>query len=104
MIPKPDATALTFGSESHILNRMTWNEAFRGYIERRFGENPQQQAAFSLKATPSNISYWCRDGRIPRQKWRDRIDKWSGGEVPSELQVGFKKAQRRSAPPQAKSA
>lgn len=77
---------MTGGSHSLKLKTMTWNEAFRAYIERRFGEGAQQRAAGSLKTTPSNVSYWCRD-TIPRDGWRARIEKWSRGEVPSTLHV-----------------
>jgi len=65
---------------------MTWNEAFRAYIEDRFGDGPQQKAAHSLKTTPANISYWC-NGKLPREAWRKKIARWSGGKVPAELHV-----------------
>ena len=70
---------------------MTWNEAFRAYVEERFSDGGQQAAAFSLKTTPSNISYWC-NGKLPREKWRRRIDRWSGGRVPWELHVHLPRA------------
>ncbi len=65
---------------------MTWSECFRAYIEKRFPESPQQEAAFSLRTTPSNIHYWCND-TVPRDKWRQRISDWSKGEVPAQLHV-----------------
>lgn len=87
MIRNPAASTLTRGSESLILNRMTWNEAFKRYIEKRFpGDRPQQEAAFSLRTSPSNIHYWCT-GTVPREKWRKKIATWSKGDVPAELQV-----------------
>jgi len=63
---------------------MTWSEAFKGYIERRFGDGAQQKAAFALKVSPSKVSYWCR-GSMPRERTRKRIDRWSKGEVAASL-------------------
>lgn len=63
---------------------MTWSDAFKGYIERRFGDGAQQKAAFALKVSPSKVSYWCR-GSVPREKTRRRIDRWSKGEVSADL-------------------
>jgi len=98
MIPKPAAARLTAGSESLILIRMTWNDCFRTYIEKRWPESPQQEAAFSLRTTPSNIHYW-RTGTVPREKWRKRIATWSKGDVPAELQVITRPARTRASAP-----
>jgi len=65
---------------------MTWPECFRAYIEKRWPKRPQQEAAFALRTTPSNIHYWCT-GTVPREKWRKRIATWSKGAVPSEMHV-----------------
>lgn len=65
---------------------MTWNEAFRRYIARRFGDAAPKRAAESLKTTPSNVFNWCRS-TVPHERWRKRIAMWSKGDVPAELHV-----------------
>jgi hypothetical protein len=95
MIPKPARASLTPGSESLILIRMTWSACFRAYIEKRWPESPQQEAAFSLRTPPSNVSGWC-NGKTPRDAWRRRIATWSKGAVPADLQVGRAPAARRT--------
>lgn len=63
---------------------MTWSEAFKAYIQRRFPERTQLEAAFSLKVSPSKVHYWCR-GTRPVEETRKKIARWSKGEVPAEL-------------------
>lgn len=63
---------------------VTWSEAFRRYIERRFGEGAQQKAAIALKTAQSKVHYWCRGARA-REKMRRRIERWSGGDVKADL-------------------
>lgn len=63
----------------------TWSERFNEYIHRRFGDGAQQKAAFSLKVAPSKISYWCRGASTPRKAVRQRIARWSKGEVPNDI-------------------
>ncbi len=70
---------------------MTWNEAFDAHIRERFGDGAQNKAAASLRTTPSNVFNWCH-GKLPREKWRKRIDRWSGGRVPWELHVHLPRA------------
>lgn len=65
---------------------MTWNEAFRRYIDKRFGDDAQKKAALSLKLPPSTISYWV-NGTLPREPMRKRVERWSEGDVPAELHV-----------------
>jgi transcriptional regulator with XRE-family HTH domain len=74
---------LAFDSEKHILNRMSWSEIFRAYIDQRFGDSAQQKAAEALKVSPSAVSYWCRGSR-PRKTTRERIAEWSSGLVPKD--------------------
>lgn len=62
---------------------MTWSQTFAQYIEKRFGEGAQLKTAHALKIAPSSVSYWCR-GSVPREKMRERIEKWSDGAVPAE--------------------
>lgn len=64
---------------------MTWSERFRAHLEKQ--GLTQLDAVFSLrrariKASPSMVSNWCR-GTVPREKTRERIDKWSDGAVPA---------------------
>lgn len=63
--------------------KASWSERFKAYITKRFGEGCQQKAAFSLKVSPSVVSYWCR-GSIPRADMLRRIAKWSEGRVPAD--------------------
>lgn len=86
MIPNPSASRLTVGSESLILIRMTWSESFTAYITKRFPENPQKEAALSMKISPSSVHYWC-NGATPREARRKKIAKWSKGEVPVTVPI-----------------
>ena len=63
---------------------MSWSDAFRSYIDRRFGTSAQQKAAIDLGVSPSAVSYWCRGSR-PREAKRQEIEAWSGREVPAHL-------------------
>jgi hypothetical protein len=63
---------------------MTWSEAFRAYIEKRFGEGAQQKAAISLRTAQSKVHYWCHGSRA-REDERKRVARWSHGHVPADL-------------------
>lgn len=74
---------LALGSERVILNRMTWSDRFREYIEQRYGERAQTRVAEALGVAKSAVSYWCR-ASTPRREMQKRIEKWSKGLVPAE--------------------
>lgn len=62
--------------------RTTWNERFAKYVEKRFGGN-LLEASFSLHVSPSRVHDWV-NGTTPREETRDRIEKWSDGDVPAK--------------------
>lgn len=64
--------------------KAAWSDAFRGYIERRFGKHAQKSAADALGVVPSAVNYWCKGSR-PREETRERIQRWSKGAVPADL-------------------
>ncbi len=64
---------------------LTWSEAFKAYIHRRWPEHAQKEASFSLRVTPSTIHYWCRGARPRDAKLRKRIQHWSKGDVAADL-------------------
>lgn len=63
---------------------MTWSDAFRAHIEKRYGDGAQQKAAIALKMAQSKVHYWCHGARA-REETRKRIERWSGGDVRADL-------------------
>ncbi len=67
----------------------TWSERFSAHLEKR--GITDVQACHELKVGQSQIHYWTH-GSTPREKRRKQIERWSGGEVPSEADEPARKA------------
>lgn len=64
--------------------QQTWGEAFAAELKRRgLGH---EDAARELESSVGSINNWARGRCLPRDLWRFvRIERWSGGRVPTEL-------------------
>jgi hypothetical protein len=65
----------------------TWSEAFTAYL-RKLGLS-QSDAHLAMRrarirVSPSQVSYYCRGAR-PREALRQKIQRWSRGDVPANL-------------------
>lgn len=67
----------------HARRMKTWSEKFATFLANRGLSHLDAQ--LKLRVHPSVLHYWLH-GTTPRKDMREKIEKWSDGEVPSEVE------------------
>jgi len=68
---------------------MSWSQRFARHLKK--SKLTQFAVAVALGVMPSQLSAWCR-GATPREKTRQKIERWSDGQVPAEAGARSKAA------------
>lgn len=61
---------------------MSWSEKFAAYLASQ--GLTQLEVSFQLRVGQAQVHYWVH-GATPREKTRERIERWSGCAVPADL-------------------
>lgn len=59
--------------------------ALRGFIEQRKGSLTQAEAARQLGISPVALTYYLQGVSRPKSALRERIERWSGGAIPTSM-------------------